>query len=153
MPVPTSIRVTTVYDSMPYDLQAPTEAFAQAFVDEARSRYPSLEVRLHVVKGDAATEITAAPTSAVLTVVGTHGRSGLARLFLGSVSAAVLENATAVTVAVRGENFALLALFAMRRSSVSEAEVVRQRRPLVPGAQGRAGQTRRRRPTSPADAP
>ena len=49
----------------------------------------------------AATAITDASTSARLTVVGTHGRSGLARLLLGSTSTAVLENATAVTVAVR----------------------------------------------------
>ncbi|WP_435526861.1 universal stress protein [Microbacterium aurantiacum] len=101
MPVPTSMDVTMAYDPMPYDLQAPTEAFAQTMAEEARTRYPNLEVRLYVVEGDAATEITAASTSARLTVVGTHGRSGLARLFLGSVSAAVLENPSAVTVAVR----------------------------------------------------
>ncbi|MEV8136186.1 universal stress protein [Microbacterium aurantiacum] len=97
MPVPPSMD----YDPMPYDLQSPTEAFAQTMADEARTRYPNLEVRLHVVEGDAATEIMDASTSARLTVVGTHGRSGLARRFLGSVSAAVLENATAITVALR----------------------------------------------------
>ncbi|MET2011790.1 universal stress protein [Microbacterium chocolatum] len=101
MPVPTSMDVTMAYDPMPYDLQAPTEAFAQTMAEEARTRYPNLEVRLHVIEGDAATEITDASTSARLTVVGTHGRSGLARLFLGSTSAVVLENVTAVTVAVR----------------------------------------------------
>ncbi|GAA0492638.1 hypothetical protein GCM10009532_15150 [Microbacterium aurantiacum] len=101
LPVPASLDVNLAYDPMPYDLQAPTEALAQTLIDEARTRYPNLEVRLHVVEGDAATEITAASTSALLTVVGTHGRSGLARLFLGSTSTAVLENATAVTVAVR----------------------------------------------------
>ncbi|GAA0492327.1 hypothetical protein GCM10009532_14700 [Microbacterium aurantiacum] len=45
--------------------------------------------------------IADASSSALLTVVGTHGRSGLARLLLGSTSTAVLEQATTVTVAVR----------------------------------------------------
>ncbi|MGQ2914206.1 universal stress protein [Microbacterium aurantiacum] len=101
MPVPVSLDVNMTYDPMPYDLQGPTEAFAQTAVDEAHTRHPGLDVRTLVVEGDPATAIADASTSARLTVVGTHGRSGLARLFLGSVSAAVLENATAVTVAVR----------------------------------------------------
>ena len=101
MPVPVSLDVNMTYDPMPYDLQAPTEAFAQTAVDEARTRHPGLDVRTLVAEGDAATAITDASTSARLTVVGTHGRSGLARLLLGSTSTAVLENATAVTVAVR----------------------------------------------------
>lgn len=101
MPVPTSLDVNMTYDPLPYDLQAPTEAFAQTAVDEAHARHPDLDVRTLVAEGDAAIAITDASTSARLTVVGTHGRSGLARLLLGSTSTAVLENATAVTVAVR----------------------------------------------------
>lgn len=101
MPVPVSLDVNMTYDPTPYDLQAPTEAFAQTAVDEARTRHPDLDVRTRVAEGDAAIAITDASTSARLTVVGTHGRSGLARLLLGSTSTAVLENATAVTVAVR----------------------------------------------------
>lgn len=101
MPVPVSLDVNMTYDPTPYDLQAPTEAFAQTAVDEARTRHPGLDVRTLVAEGDAAIAITDASTSARLTVVGTHGRSGLARLLLGSTSTAVLENATAVTVAVR----------------------------------------------------
>ncbi|MGQ2914215.1 universal stress protein [Microbacterium aurantiacum] len=101
MPVPTSMDVTMAYDPMPYDLQEPTEAFAQTAVDEVHTRHPGLDVRTLVAEGDAAIAITDASTSARLTVVGTHGRSGLARLLLGSTSTAVLENATAVTVAVR----------------------------------------------------
>ncbi|WP_435526845.1 universal stress protein [Microbacterium aurantiacum] len=101
MPVPVSLDVNMTYDPMPYDLQAPTEAFAQTAVDEAQTRHPGLDVRALVAEGDAAIAITDASISARLTVVGTHGRSGLARLLLGSTSTAVLENATAVTVAVR----------------------------------------------------
>ncbi|WP_053546304.1 universal stress protein [Microbacterium aurantiacum] len=101
MPVPVSLDVNMTYDPTPYGLQAPTEAFAQTAVDEARTRHPDLDVRTRVAEGDAAIAITDASTSARLTVVGTHGRGGLARLLLGSTSTAVLENATAVTVAVR----------------------------------------------------
>ncbi|MEV8273374.1 universal stress protein [Microbacterium sp. NPDC077184] len=101
MPVPVSLDVNMTYDPTPYDLQGPTEAFAQTAVDEARTRHPDLDVRTLVAEGDAAIAITDASTSARLTVVGTHGRGGLARLLLGSTSTAVLENATAVTVAVR----------------------------------------------------
>lgn len=54
-------------------------------------------------EGDAATEILAAAraSNADLIVVGTHGRTGLARLVLGSVARNILQHATCSVLVVR----------------------------------------------------
>jgi nucleotide-binding universal stress UspA family protein len=54
--------------------------------------------------GDAATEILAAANAsrADLIVMGTHGRTGLRRLILGSVVRNVLQHATCSVLVVRG---------------------------------------------------
>ena len=54
-------------------------------------------------EGDAATEIlaAAAASDADLIVIGTHGRTGLARLVLGSVARNVLQHATCSVLIVR----------------------------------------------------
>jgi nucleotide-binding universal stress UspA family protein len=55
-------------------------------------------------EGDAADEIVAAAEQhrAGLIVIGTHGRQGLARLFIGSVAEAVLRRAHCPVLATRG---------------------------------------------------
>lgn len=105
--VSTWMPVVYTGDIAPYpdmyltDLQGTTEAFAQSMADEARKVYPHLEVAIHVDEGDPATVITDVAASARMAVVGTHGRSGLARFLLGSVSTQVLDHLTTVTAAVR----------------------------------------------------
>ena len=56
-------------------------------------------------QGDAADEIldAAAQHRAGLIVVGTHGRTGLARLFVGSVAGAVLQRAACPVLATRAD--------------------------------------------------
>jgi nucleotide-binding universal stress UspA family protein len=56
-------------------------------------------------EGDAATEILAAASAskADLIVMGTHGRTGIARLVLGSVARNVLQHATCSVLIVREE--------------------------------------------------
>ena len=57
-------------------------------------------------EGDAATEILAAASAsdADLIVIGTHGRTGLARLVLGSVARNVLQHATCSVLIVREDS-------------------------------------------------
>ncbi|GAA1707369.1 universal stress protein [Microbacterium sediminicola] len=99
--------VTYTGDMNPYpdiyltDLQSTTEAFAESMVDEIRGDYPDLEIRIHVDEGDPASVINEVAATARLTVVGSHGRTGLARFLLGSVSTQVLDHLTTVTAAVR----------------------------------------------------
>lgn len=105
--VSTWMPVVYTGDIAPYpdmyltDLQGTTEAFAQSMADEARKSHPHLDVTVHVDEGDPAAVITEVAASARLAVVGTHGRTGLARFLLGSVSTQVLEHLTTVTAAVR----------------------------------------------------
>ena len=73
----------------------------RCLADEARKSHPHLDVTVHVDEGDPAAVITEVAASARLAVVGTHGRTGLARFLLGSVSTQVLEHLTTVTAAVR----------------------------------------------------
>ena len=105
--VSTWMPVVYTGDIAPYpdmyltDLQGTTEAFAQSMADEVRKDHPNLEIVVHVDEGDPAAVITEVAASARLAVVGTHGRTGLARFLLGSVSTQVLDHLTTVTAAVR----------------------------------------------------
>ena len=105
--VSTWMPVVYTGDIAPYpdmyltDLQGTTEAFAQSMADEVRKAHPNLEIVVHVDEGDPAAVITEVAASARLAVVGTHGRTGLARFLLGSVSTQVLDHLTTVTAAVR----------------------------------------------------
>ncbi len=63
---------------------------------------PEVPIRCLAVRGDAKTEIArvAADERADVIVMGTHGRSGLGHLFLGSVTQAVLRAAPIPVLAV-----------------------------------------------------
>jgi nucleotide-binding universal stress UspA family protein len=88
----------TAYVAYGDELPWPTDAFAEqaekeldARASAARSRYLNIDSR--VVKGEAWEEILrAASEGAVdLIVMGTHGRRGLSRVFLGSVAEKIVR--------------------------------------------------------------
>ncbi|HZZ80349.1 MAG TPA: universal stress protein [Gemmataceae bacterium] len=64
---------------------------------------PFIRVDRHLCEGDPATEIVrlADEAHADLIVLGTHGRSGIGRLLLGSVAEQVLRKATCPVLTVR----------------------------------------------------
>jgi nucleotide-binding universal stress UspA family protein len=77
------------------------DALAREMRDELRAVGLAAEAERR--DGDAATELIAAAraTNADLIVLGTHGRTGLARLVLGSVARNVLHHATCSVLVVR----------------------------------------------------
>ncbi|HEY5223505.1 MAG TPA: universal stress protein [Microbacteriaceae bacterium] len=65
------------------------------------SNHPRLEVRRSLVRGPAATVLLNAAETARMLVVGNHGRRGVARLLLGSVSRSLVANTPCPVVVVR----------------------------------------------------
>jgi nucleotide-binding universal stress UspA family protein len=68
-----------------------------------RPLHPTVAIEPRVCRGDAATEIVALArdVKADLIVMGTHGRTGLSRLALGSVAEAVLRRAQCPVLTVK----------------------------------------------------
>ena len=87
------------------ELQARTMAEAARRIDESRSALSSagLEVTGEVAMGHPAAEIvhTAGRTQCDLIVMGTHGRTGLAHMFMGSVAEKVTRLAPCPVLTVR----------------------------------------------------
>lgn len=67
-----------------------------------REDHPGLEVTSRVVEGRPASVLTGASEDAGLVVVGSHGRSGMRRFMLGSVSAEVLHTASCPVAVIPG---------------------------------------------------
>lgn len=99
----------------PEDLDAPeltgtdvhrVQEFAQTRVADFKKKYPSLAtptVQVHMDAGDPAEKIVnnAAKLNADLVVLGTHGRTGLKRLLIGSVAEKVVRLAGCPVLVVR----------------------------------------------------
>jgi len=83
------------------DLQEQTERMQGELLESTRAEHPGLRIETHVAEGDPGYEINEVARTARLAVVGTHGRTGLARLLLGSVSEHVLGELVTVTAVVR----------------------------------------------------
>jgi nucleotide-binding universal stress UspA family protein len=87
-------------------LRARTREWSQRRLDAltAQAKRHGVEATSRLLEGDAAEQIVRAARSgrADLIVVGTHGRSGLSRLFLGSVAARLIATASRPVVTVRG---------------------------------------------------
>jgi nucleotide-binding universal stress UspA family protein len=79
------------------------EREVQAAADEARHRFARIEAAL--AQGDAVTEILgkAKALGADLIVMGTHGRRGLSRMFLGSVAENAVRLASVPVMTVLGK--------------------------------------------------
>ncbi|UZJ34136.1 universal stress protein [Streptomyces endophytica] len=67
-------------------------------------RFPEVTVHARVERVRPAAMLTEASRDAALLVVGTHGRGGLRRLMLGSVSGEVLHRAAAPVLVVPGRD-------------------------------------------------
>jgi nucleotide-binding universal stress UspA family protein len=72
-------------------------------LQQLRASEPEIEVEHRLVEGDGATEIlqTARDTKCDLIVIGTHGRTGLIRLLMGSVAEQVVRRAACPVMTVR----------------------------------------------------
>jgi nucleotide-binding universal stress UspA family protein len=86
-------------ESVLSDARQGLQAWLEEAVPAEWRRFLAIEVQLAV--GDPAQEIAAAAAGADLIVMGTHGRSGLAHLVMGSVTAAVLRTARVPVLALR----------------------------------------------------
>ena len=91
-----------IYD----DLEAAADKYGQRHLDvlEAKARKGGVRSKTLLLHGLADQQIirVARSTKADLIVIGTHGRMGLARLFLGSVASRVLAGARCPVLTVRG---------------------------------------------------
>jgi nucleotide-binding universal stress UspA family protein len=65
-----------------------------------REKYPDVEVRIELVRGDATAALEEASREAQLLVLGTRGRGGFAGLLLGSVSSRALHHSQCPVVVV-----------------------------------------------------
>jgi nucleotide-binding universal stress UspA family protein len=78
---------------------------AQARLSQIRADDPALKIEHRLEEGMPATVIvrTAAESQSDLIVMGTHGRTGLARLLMGSVAENVLRDAQCPVLTVRAQ--------------------------------------------------
>ncbi len=89
------------------EIEATARSQAQAQLDRlvARAKKAGVRVRSLLMQGVPHEQITRAARSkrADLVVIGTHGRTGLAKFFLGSVAARVVSIAPCPVLTVRGK--------------------------------------------------
>jgi nucleotide-binding universal stress UspA family protein len=89
------------------DMEAAERAYAQKHLDAivAKARKAGARAKGLLVAGVAHERIAQAARArkADLVVIGTHGRTGVARLFLGSVASRVLAVAPCPVLTVRGK--------------------------------------------------
>jgi nucleotide-binding universal stress UspA family protein len=88
------------------DIEAAAEKYGRQHLDALRTkaRKTGVRVKTLLLHGVADQQIIRAARSkkADLIVIGTHGRTGLARLFLGSVASRVVAGARCPVLTVRG---------------------------------------------------
>ncbi len=89
------------------DLEASARQYAQKHLAalQARARKAGVRAKTLLVEGVADQQIVRAARSkkADLIVIGTHGRTGLAKFFLGSVASRVVAAASCPVLTVRGK--------------------------------------------------
>ncbi|MBN8614223.1 MAG: universal stress protein [Deltaproteobacteria bacterium] len=97
---PMQARLAAVHASS--DVKAP-QAMREFLVAQPSPLVRALADAVHVVEDvpDAAISNEATATNAALVVLGSHGRTGIARAFLGSVAADVIRKATVPVLCVR----------------------------------------------------
>jgi nucleotide-binding universal stress UspA family protein len=92
-----------VADGMVFEIPSGSEGEMTDKLKSVRPKDSSIHATHRLIRGDAAKEILAAAAAcrADLIVMGTHGRTGLSRLLLGSVAEVVLRSANCPVVTVR----------------------------------------------------
>ena len=95
--------IMAVGDGMTVEIPSGETAEMQARLESIRPDDPRLPVRHRLLRGDPAAEIVRLATEEGidLIVVGTHGRTGIGRLLMGSVAEHVLRKAPCPVVTVR----------------------------------------------------
>ena len=90
---PDSARLITTVDQDLEDLEIETRRYLAGIEHRLKDQYPSLRTMIDVRVGAKIDAIVTAGEqySATMVVMATHGRTGLRRLFLGSVASAVLR--------------------------------------------------------------
>ncbi len=105
--VPMAAGEGYVSPKMYEDIAASTRAWAQKQLDKllVKARQAGVRAKGFVLEGSAHEQIVrfARSKRADLLVMGTHGRSGLAKLFLGSVAGRVVAAAPCPVLTVRGK--------------------------------------------------
>jgi nucleotide-binding universal stress UspA family protein len=103
MPVGEAYISADVYNTIEASTRAACQKQLKALL--ARARKAGARARTLLLEGIAHERIVRAASAnrADLIVIGTHGRTGLARLFLGSVAARVLAIARCPVLTVRGK--------------------------------------------------
>jgi nucleotide-binding universal stress UspA family protein len=99
---PEAYAMPQVYDGMVADLRAAARKQLDRLV--ARAKAAGVRARALVQEGIPHDRVVRAARSlqADLLVIGTHGRTGLARLFVGSVASRVIAAAACPVLSVRG---------------------------------------------------
>jgi nucleotide-binding universal stress UspA family protein len=105
--VPMAAGEGYVSPKMYEEIAASTRAWAQKQLDKllAKAKQAGVRAKGFVLDGSAHEQIVrfARSKHADLLVLGTHGRSGLAKLFLGSVAGRVVAAASCPVLTVRGK--------------------------------------------------
>lgn len=99
--VPMGYGMFVVDSGLLTELRIAAEERLTEALKEPSAAHPDVEVRASVVQADAATALVRAAEQAQLLVVGSHGRSGMGRLLMGSVSTNVLHAVETPIVVVR----------------------------------------------------
>ena len=103
--IPVSPELYTTFEAWG-EIEKESRAWAQRQLDRLTASAKKAGVRAIGVlaEGGAAREIVRAAnrTKAELVIIGTHGRTGLAKLFLGSVAGAVVATSRCPVMTVRG---------------------------------------------------
>jgi nucleotide-binding universal stress UspA family protein len=99
------LLIPAVADGMVFEIPSETEAEMTAKLKTIRPTDPEIRVSYRLTRGDAVRELLtlAAECKVDLIVIGTHGRSGLSRLLMGSVAEAVQRSAACPVVTVRSK--------------------------------------------------
>jgi nucleotide-binding universal stress UspA family protein len=121
---PDGYAAPQVYERLLADLQADAQKQLGRLVASARSR--GVRARGLLLEGVPHDRITRAArsTRANLVVIGTHGRTGLARLFLGSVASRVIATAPCPVLSVRAGTRAAPAASRPRRARPARRRAV-----------------------------
>jgi nucleotide-binding universal stress UspA family protein len=106
-------RLVVLHVYTPLVVGSPEGVFVQSDIEDKEAlreqfqqlqpRDPSVQMECRIVEGDSATEIlrAAEETKCDVIVLGTHGRTGLSRLLLGSVAEQVVRRALCPVVTIK----------------------------------------------------